>query len=213
MATAYRTLRGLGDEKFQTIVNRLMRGTPATALAREIQLQPPDGWGDLQDQTESSIGLQLNRLRQEIAEGAFGKEAAEEIAKGKKPQVQALAKISVSTLQRMEELADIQRERVLALVAREKVNLLPQLKAGGMAPQEYRHILTQTNQVFTDYQSNLLNLQKLRFDLGLDDFKGPVTAIRGASVTTTTPEGATVQKQVFEAVNAVEKIFESHRKK
>jgi hypothetical protein len=222
---AFERLQALGEDKFQKILNLLMRGEPAMGLARTIQQQPPKGWGLFQDVAEKTLTAQLNRLRQVAAEGAFGLKAARRIAEGATPvqAVKRLEHVNIRVLDRLEELADIQRTRVLNLVEKEKDSLLPKIgnlhlpsnmpPSAKMAPQEYRHLLTQTNLVFNDYRQLLLDLQKIRFDLGLDEFKGPVsgTTVRGATHTTTFPDGMSVQKQIFEAVTTIEQIFDARK--
>lgn len=181
-------------------------------LARRIQHQPPIGWGQFQDVAERTLTQQLSRLRIAAAEGAFGPEIAKELVKGHTPQIKMLEHVSVRVLERLEELSEIQRNRVLELVAKEKVAILPAIQ-GKLPAQEYRHLLTQTNLVFSDYRQVLLDLQKIRFDLGLDEFKGPLptATVRGASQTTTFPDGMSVQKQVFEAVATVEQILDKRK--
>ena len=222
---AFERLQALGEEQFQKILNQLMRGEPAMHLARCIQQAPPEGWGLFQDVAEKTLTQQLIRLRNVAAEGAFGPKAAKTIMNGHKTQMNRLDRVSVRVLERLEELSDLQRDRVLALVEKEKEALLPVVgnlhlhlagktpSSGKMAPLEYRHLLTQTNAVFNDYKQLLLDLQKIRFDLGLDEFKGPVsgTTVRGATQTTTFPDGMSVQKQVFEAVTTVEQILDARK--
>jgi hypothetical protein len=221
--TPFERLQGLGEERFRKILNLLMRGESTYAVAREIQAQPPKGWGLFQDVAEQTLIQQLNRLRKAGAEGMFGSQTAKKIVAGvKTPQIKLLENTSVRVLERLEELSDWQRNRVMALIEREKEALLPVVgnlhlkgvpSSAKMAPQEYRHLLTQTNLVFNDYKTLLLDLQKIRFDLGLDDFRGPVTgmAMKGLSQTTTLPDGSSVQKQIFEAVTTIEQIFEARQ--
>jgi hypothetical protein len=221
----FERLQGLGEEKFQKILNLLMRGEPAMGLARTIQQQPPKGWGLFQDVKETTLTQQLNRLRQVASEGAFGLKVARRIAEGATPAqaMKRLEHVNIRVLDRLEELAEIQRTRVLNLVEREKDAILPKIgnlhlpnnlpTSTKMAPQEYRHLLTQTNLVFNDYRQLLLDLQKIRFDLGLDEFKGPVstTSMKGAVQTTVFPDGMSVQKQIFEAVTTIEQIFDARK--
>lgn len=206
----FERLRSLGEEKFQKIVNAMMRGEKAITVARMIQSPPPDGWGDLHGIAERAVMQQLFRLRTAIAEGTFGRHLAKQIAEGRTPHLSMLERISPRVLDRMEELSEWQRERVIALKEKEAESLLPQV-GPKMAPQEYRHLLTQTNMVFSEYRQTLLDLQDIRFKLGMDEFKGPVGSVRGAVQTTTFPDGMSVQKQVFEAITTVEKIFEQRK--
>lgn len=195
---AFERLQALGEEKFGKILNLLMRGEPAMALARTIQAVPPKGWGEFSDVAEKTLTQQLNRLRFAAAEGAFGSAAAKRIAAGAKPHIDRLNAVSVNALTRMEELSEAQRTLVLVLLA---------------DATEKKHTFTSTNEAVDNYRKTLLDVQKLRFDLGLDEFKGPVgnTTIRGASLTTTFPDGMSVQKQIFEAVTTIEQIFDARK--
>lgn len=222
--TPFERIQLLGEEKFRKVLNLLMRGEPAQRLAREMQQQPPKGWGLFQDVAEATLTQQLTRLRAAAAEGMFGPKTAKKIVSGvTAPQIKLLEHTSVRVLERLEELSDWQRNRVIALIEREKEALLPVVgnlhikgvpSSAKMAPQEYRHLLTQTNLVFNDYKQLLLDLQKIRFDLGLDEFKGPVSgglAMRGVKESLTFPDGTNVQKQVFEAVTTIEQIFDQRK--
>jgi hypothetical protein len=197
---AFERLQTLGEEEFQKILNLLMRGEPAMHVARTIQQE----WHQFQDVAEKTLCQQLNRLRLAAAEGAFGMKAAKKIAEGATPQIRMLKDVSVGTLVRLEELSEIQKHRVLALVEKEKNMPLP---IGAM--------LTATNMVFTDYKQLLLDIQKVRFDLGLDEFKGPTSHsihhVKGGVVSAQLPDGTNVQKQVFEAVQAIEAVFDQRK--
>jgi hypothetical protein len=134
----------------------------------------------------------------EAAEGAFGPEMAKQIVAVAAQPSKVLGHISVSVLQRMEALSDIQQQRVLTLVEKEQVG---------------KFVHPATNEVILTYRQLLLDLQKIRFDLGLDDFKGPVTstAMRGATQQVSLPDGTNIQRQVFEAVSTVEQIFDARK--
>jgi hypothetical protein len=189
---AFERLQELGEEKFRKIVNELMQGTPAMALARTIQ----QDWKEFQNVAEKTLTQQLSRLRFAMAEGAFGPKAAKQIALGATPQVALLKHVTVPVLVRLEHLAAQQEARVTNLIEKEKLMPLP---VGPM--------LQATNAVFNDYKELLKDIQKMRYDLGLDTFHGVVPLARGVSQTTTLPDGTSIHKQVFEAVTTVEDIF------
>jgi hypothetical protein len=195
---AFDRLQRLGDEKFTKIVNLLTRGQPCKSVARSIQQPPPAGWGDMQDVKETALMQQLSRLRQAAAEGAYGAKASKTLlAVAGKPHIDRLAHVSVQVLSRMEELSEAQRTLVLVLL--EKAT-------------EDKKSSVSTNEAVDNYRKVLLDLQEIRFKLGLDEFKGPVSAtLRGASQTTTFPDGMSVQKQIFEAVTTIEQIFDARR--
>ena len=210
---AFSNLQGLGPEKFDQIVNLLLRGEPALKLARQMLAPPPDGWGVFEGMAENTLEQQLKRMRHAISKGFFNPRRAKALAEGGANRtLPILQQISVRVLDRLEELAEVQRDRVFELREKEKANLLPQVSAK-MAPQEYRHLLTQTNAVLSDYRQTLLDLQEVRFKLGMDELHTPSTQVnlKGATSMTTYPDGMSVQKQIFEAVSTVERVLNARR--
>jgi hypothetical protein len=111
-----------------------------------------------------------------------------------------------TTADRLQELSEIQRTRVLKMVAKERLKL----EAAKDAPVDH-YIAKTINESMREYRYTLLELQKLRFELGLDEFRGPTAHVtmRGVSQTTTLPDGSSVQKQIFEAINTIEQIFDA----
>jgi hypothetical protein len=73
--TKFERLQRLGNEKFQKIVNELMRGIPAIMVARLILRE----WGDCNDVREDTLAKQLKRLHRAITNGAFGGDLAQEV--------------------------------------------------------------------------------------------------------------------------------------
>jgi hypothetical protein len=148
--------------------------------------------------SEKTLTRQLTRLRIHAAEGAYGPEVAKLIAAGATPQVRLLENVSTPVIARLEEMAQIQRDRVMKLVEKE---------------EKWNTTMPIMNDVLESYRKMLLDLQKVRFDLGLDEFKGPVgvTTVRGAAQTTTLPDGTSIQKQVFEAITMVDQIFDARK--
>jgi len=55
---AFERLERLGPEKYERVVNELMRATPAAIVARMIQQE----WGDFQDVSEDLLAKHLKRL-------------------------------------------------------------------------------------------------------------------------------------------------------
>jgi len=195
---AFERLQELGEEKFGKILNLLMRGHTAMGVARTLQQPLPAGWGLFKGQSERTLTRQLTRLRSHAAEGAFGPEIAQQIAAGATPQIKLLERVSVPVITRLEEISEIQRNRILKLVEKEKL---------------WDTTKPIMNEVLEDYRKLLLDIQKVRFDLGLDEFKGPVnmTTMRGAAQSVTMPDGTNVQKQVFEAITMVDSIFDARK--
>ena len=110
------------------------------------------------------------------------------------------------TAERLEELSDVQRTRVMAYVAKERIIL------DAKSPVDH-HFARTINETMREYRHTLIELQKLRFELGIDEFKGPLsqTMLRGMSQTTHLPDGSTVQKQIYEAINTIEQIFDARQ--
>src|ERR1700683_5320609 len=63
------------------------------------------------------------------------------------------------------------------------------------------------NTVIDDYRDLLLSIQKIKFDLGLDEYKGVIPGLKATATSVIRPDGLTIQQQVFEAVETVEEIF------
>jgi len=195
---AYERLKSLGEDRFRSILNMLMRGEPAMGVARVVQHE----WKEFQDVGEKTLTQQLNRLRMDAVNGAFGKKLAQEIIKTQSPvpQIMALEDVSCNVIARMEELATFQLDRVKRLIEKETKDLAP--SAGPL--------LAATNAVFNDYSKLLQDLQKLRFDLGLDQFKGVVSGFKASNTSLTLPDGTGIQRQVIEAVTTLEEVFNRH---
>ena len=89
-------------------------------------------------------------------------------------------------LNELVKLANIQEERVLAMGAEERMS-------GFINPH-----LDTAIRVLKDL---LLNTQKMRFDLGLDEYKRNIPKVQTAE------SAAEVQRQVYEACKVLEEIF------
>lgn len=194
---AFERLQGLGEEKWRTILNHLLRGKPAMALARMIQQE----WGDYVGVAEKTLTQQLNRLRLSVAEGAFGPAMAAEIQKGRPPKVPSGLELTLTALERLEEASTVQYERMQLLVARERA------RTPGRGEGQ---LIMAVNQTVEGYSRMLQDIQKLRFDLGLDEYKG-VIGVKGTQASVTFPDGTHVQKQVFEAATVVDQILNRRR--
>lgn len=148
----FERLRRLGKERFQTIVNQLARGTPAAVVARIIQAD----WGLAHEVGEETLSRQLNRLHAAILDGAFGGELSIQAKDVARVRLTALKDSTFDCLARFEETAEIQRHRVIRLRERE-------VESG-------RHIVG-LNVAMRDYRKTLIAIQKIRFDLGLDEYR------------------------------------------
>ena len=148
---AYERLQNLGKDKFTKICNQLIRGTPAIVLARLIHQ-----WGDAQDVGESTLARQLQRLYTAITHAAFGHEWAQAARDNASVRFSPLDGSTFESLDELLILASIQRARVFTLVEKEH--------ASGKR-------VVGLNKIMNDYKNLIISIQKVRFDLGLDEYK------------------------------------------
>ena len=184
----FERLQRLSNEKFQKIVNELMRESPAIIIARLILQE----WGDCNDVQEDTLATQLKRLHTAITNGAFGGDLAQEAKRKASVRIKLFHGSTLDCKDELIELAIIQRVRVLALWEKERQLNIP---------------LSSLNFVINDYRDLLLSIQKIKFDLGLDEYKGVIPGVKARSASVTTPHDLKIQEQVFEAVATVEHIF------
>lgn len=189
---AFERLKNLGEPRWSKIKNELIRGVPCMNLARQIQME----WHEFNDVAERTLTQQLSRLRIEMQKGIFGEEAARDLEEAKTPhqKVEILSSFgSIDALQEMEKLVRIQMKRVVRLSVKEENMPLP---------------IPNLNEIIRDEAELLKDLQKMRFDLGLDEFHGVLPGIRGVTASATLPDGTQVQKSVYEAVDIMNSIFD-----
>jgi hypothetical protein len=184
---AFDRLQKLGDEKLQRIVNELMRGTPAPMLARLIQQE----WGDAQDVGEESLARQLKRLHGAICNGAFGGELAAEARLRASVRIKLFHGANVDCLDELIQLALIQKERVFILVERERLLGKP---SASLSP------------MIRLYMDLLESVQKIKFDLGLDEYRRGMP-INRATVIVPDQTSRGIEQRLIEAVSAMEEIF------
>jgi hypothetical protein len=186
---AFERIQELGEAKFAKVRNALMVGISAGALAREIRTV----WGDLADIPEKTLTQQLSRLRIKMAQGAFGAQAAEVLADKTKVNLVALKSSNLKVLEELTALAGMQERRLQVMWDNERKG------------QKFNvHI----NPTVEFYKALLLDIQKIRFDLGLDEFKGVVPGIKGKVDSMTLPDGTHMQRGVFDIVTSAEAILQ-----
>lgn len=186
---AFEKLQGLGPEKFQKITNSLLTGTAAQALARTIRTD----WGDLSDTAEKTLTQQLNRLRIAMAKGAFGADAQKALDNPESFDIKILRHSNLNALQELTALAEVQRTRLQLCWNDER-------KSKKYNP----HI----NPIVSQLQETLLAIQKIRFDLGMDEFKGVVPGVKLKSESATLPDGTQMQRTMFDIVGVAEQIIQ-----
>jgi hypothetical protein len=183
---AFDRFQKLGEAKFQKIVNELIRGTPAQTVARLVH-----EWGDATEVREETLAKQLTRLHADITNGAFGGDLAEQAKAKASVRITWLHGSTLNCLDALIEIAIIQRTRVLKLYEKEL--------------ESCRHIVG-LNAVINDYGNLLVAIQKVKFDLGMDEFKRSIP-VRAQQTSVTSSDGTTVQREVFEAYSTLEEIM------
>jgi hypothetical protein len=99
---------------------------------------------------------------------------------------------SLNCLEELIELTLLQKNRVQQLWEKERELNIP---------------FSSLNSVVNDYRDLLLSIQKIKFDLGLDEYKGVISGVKATATSVTRPDGLKIQQQVFEAIEVVEDIF------
>jgi hypothetical protein len=184
----FERIQRLAKDKFQKVINELIRGTPAIMVARLIQQE----WGDCQNVREDTLAKQLKRVHTAITNGAFGGDLAQEAKQKASVRINLFHGSSLNCLDELVDLALLQKNRVQQLWGKERELNVP---------------LSSLNTVIDDYRDLLLSIQKIKFDLGLDEYKGVIPGLKATATSVIRPDGLTIQQQVFEAVETVEEIF------
>jgi len=159
-------IQKLGTVKFQKVVNELMRGTPAVMVARLIQQE----WGDFQNVSEDTLVRQLRRLYTAITNGAFGGDLAQQAREKASVRIKLFQGSTLNTLDELNQIELIQRARVMRLWEKE---------------QKADTRLVALNTAIRDYRDLLLAIQKIRFDLGLDEYKRRIPTVRASEASVT----------------------------
>ena len=137
----------LGTEKFYRVIDELLNGTSPVTLARRIQQE----WGYLRDRDQGLLVMMLEELG---ASAASGELFDQMVAQAQRSRSQDP---DLGVLSELVELAMIQRKRILLLRAFEKRLQRP---------------VAALSKLIKVYLRVLGRIQKLRFDLGLDEYKG-----------------------------------------
>jgi hypothetical protein len=186
---AYNNLQNLGEEKFRRITNQLLRGQPAMNLAREIQGK----WGDLNGIAEKTLTQQLTRLKATlIKDGHLGPVQKLALEEAGELNLKLLRKSSIKVLEHLTPMAEIYERRIQLLWDREKELKMP---------------MSGLNAVMKDYTDLLERIQKIQFDLGIDEYKGILGSVRTATHTVMNPDGSSDYRQVTEITNNIRDIM------
>ena len=178
----FERLQRLASEKFQKIVNELVRGTPSIIVARLIQQE----WQDCQDVREDTLAKQLKRLHTAITNGAFGGDLAQEATRKASVRIKLFHGSTLDCLDELVELAVMQKIRVVALWEKERELNMP---------------LSSLKTLINNYRDLLLSIQKVKFDLGLNEYRCVIPGMK-ATAAVTRPDALNI-----EAIAVVEDIF------
>jgi hypothetical protein len=192
---AHPKLSSLGDERYKSICTQLMNGVRPLHLVRLIK----DNWGQYPETSAKTLFTILTRHREQLRENKAKAAIAQEAGKihiqnlqSSSAHIQNLQRSSLQVLGRLIGVADLQIARAERLYAEELKLTRPIPGLSGL---------------INDYRDTLINIQKIQFDLGVNEFKGPMSGMRGVIDKRTLPDGTHQERHVYEAVAAVEEIF------
>jgi hypothetical protein len=151
------------------------------------------------DISEEFPGVPIPLLAQKSRRGR----AAAEAASARLKLEQANHQLSQS------RITDIHRSSMQVLSALISVTLLQKARVDRFYLKELQqsHPLPQLSGLINEYCAQLAQIQKAQFDLGINEFKGPLSGMRGMIDKRTLPDGTHQERHVYEAVQKVEEIF------
>jgi hypothetical protein len=179
-------LTDMGPEKYKKAIERLMTpGVHAATVAKEISKEFPGV-------TLLRLAATLARTRRALNADAMKIKLTQEYSKHRESRLKDIHHNSMQALSALISVTLIQKARVERFYQKElaQSNPLPQL-----------------NGLINEYCAQLAQIQKVQFDLGINEFKGPLSGIRGVIDKRTWPDGTHQQRHVYEAIAAVEEIF------
>ena len=178
-------LEDMGPEKYQKAIERLLAGVLAATVARDISKEFP--------------GVPIPLLAQKLRRAR----AAAEAASAQLKLEQANHQLSQSRIK------DIHHSSMQVLSALISVTLLQKARVERFYLKELQqaHPLPQLNGLISEYCVQLAQMQKAQFDLGINEFKGPLSGMRGVIDRRSLPDGTHQERHVYEAVQKVEEIF------
>jgi hypothetical protein len=178
-------LTDMGPEKYKKAIERLMAGVLAATVAKEISKEFP--------------GVPIPLLAQKLRRAR----AAAKDALARLKLEQANHQLSQSRIK------DIHHSSMQVLSALISITHLQRTRVERFYQQELQQSTPnpRLNALINDYCAQLAQVQKAQFDLGINEFKGPLNGMRGVIDKRTWPDGTHQERHVFEAIAAVEEIF------
>lgn len=183
-------LKKLTDDQLLHVKNWLLRGGEVMALTRHIQQE----WKIATDVNERTFCMQLNRYKKSLfqqtgAGSALTNEHGALIVKATRTR-------DIDPMERLVALVDIQEKRIQMFLNKEAQVQMP---------------IAGVEKVIDSTKALLLDIQKLRFELGLDQYNGPVQGgqvVRGAVKTVEAPDGTKTTSTLFEAVAMADQVLQ-----
>lgn len=189
---AFGWLQKFGKEKLEIIINQLISGASPKAVARTIQVE----WGDARDFSSGTLERQLNTLRKAINHGSFGGNSRTQQLP--RPSAHGLR---LKPIDELKWLVKISEERIVRLRTME-------IRQDKLNPELTKALKNRVRM--------LMVLQKMRFELGLDEYKKVTLSRRereAAIAHAKEQYDRENYKQIQEAVQTAEKILEANRSK
>jgi hypothetical protein len=186
----FKRLFAMGEEKVAVVNNMFATGSSAQSVARVIQGQ----WNEFKDVSEKTLTQQLLRYKaQHIVSDTVNKQLALPETSPEHGRVL----VSMNVLKEMQELAMIQKGRVLEFIEQTKSVKMP---------------MSQISSDIKQLHEQLKDIQKMQFDLGVDTYAGPLLqAGRQSNSRTTLPDGTVIENQTNEAVMGALEALEHFR--
>ena len=177
-------LQKLGEEKLATIIDQLVRGVAAKAIAHTIQ----EEWGHAQTLSRGALERELTSLGLSIRDFGLGNKQSE-------PSTIPDDGLQLSPLDRLTRLVQFQATRIDRLHKKELAQGKP---------------LPALGQAIRDYANMLLLLQEMRFDRGVDKYNRIKVTSREQQAAEESRK-AESDKPIFEAVAVLQAIFKKRR--
>jgi hypothetical protein len=181
-------LEDMGPDKYQKAIERLLAGVLAATVAKDISKEFPG--------VPTPLLAQKLRRARAAAEDALARLKLEQANHQlSQSRIKDIHHSSMQVLSRLINVADLQMARVERWYAEELKQSCPYPGLSGL---------------INEYCDTLIKVQKLQFDLGINEFKGPLSGMRGVIDKRTLPDGTHQERHVYEAIARAEEIFRKH---
>lgn len=182
----FKRLLALGPERLKVIQNKIAQGIPMNEVARLIQ----QDWKEFTDVAEKTLAVQLQRFKTDVVATTTQNYSEEQVI-----VTTVIGRVNV--IREMAELVTMQKKRIKDAVDKEST-LKGMLLKGVNTEIETLHMM-------------LKDLQKVQFDLGIDDFKGPIVQNgKVVSASVTLPDGTNVSMTAHDAQQEALQIIEGY---